>query len=1245
VPGEVTVQQVTLHFLLAQAVRSAGSGGRKTLMNKSLYGERDYAFGQRILTLRTQIGLTQTGLAERLHISRRAVTEWEAGSSYPKTAHLQTLITLGVRASAFSAGREAEEIGVLWKAAHQKIPLDEVWLGSLLGSTRPALPSVPPSPGPRLDWGEAPTVSTFYGRESELATLAGWVVEEGCRMVSVLGMGGIGKSALAVCAMQQLVGHFEVVLFRSLRNAPDCSTLLESCLSVLIPEALALETESQERRVSLLLGELRRRRVLLVLDNLEVLLEEGEALGRLRPGFEAYEHLLRQVAQTAHQSCLLLTSREKPIVLRALEGSRTPVRSLRLSGLNATAYKHLLAEHEVIGSPEEQDRLGEIYAGNPLALKIVAETIADLFGGAIKQFLSEGTTIFGSITELLEEQWMRLSSLEQTVLYWLAILRESVTLDDLLAMLVDPLVHGQVLESVDGLRRRSLIEPGQQAGSFTLHSVVLEYVTGKLVVAASEEIQQGRLLLIREHGLTQAQAKDYVRQTQERLLLTPLLAHLESTYQWRAEVEGQLHAILDALRGRAEGAQGYGPANLVALLRLLRGNLRGLDLSHLALRGAYLQEVELQDATLSGAMIRECVFREAFEAIAAVAISRSGQYWAAMSRRGEVQVRREGGQVLHQVWQAHTDNTFALAFSPDEQMLATGSHDGSVKVWDVASGALLWSGWQTKAILCLAFAPGGSLLASGGHDTIIRFWDSKRGIPLEDVPHPGLVGSLAWSTEERLLATGDLAGTIRLWERHETGPTTCVALLKGHINRVRGLAFAPDGSRLASASSDSTIKLWQVREARSDRLCQTLVGHTEGVQTLAWSPDGDVLASGGLDHTIRLWKGEQQSAQMVLLGHSAAVYGLAFTPDNRTLFSGSEDGTLRLWEVHSGQCAHVMQGYALALNDLAWSPDSTKLASAGSDRLVTLWEVERSTVPKVLDGHRASVRGVAWSPDGSRLTSCGLDRSIRMWDPTTGNCVQLLRDIDADDTVFFSVAWSPNGQLLASGTLLQGVLMWDMTTGGQRRADRTHSSLIRYVTWSPDGSRLVGMGDDNHVYVWQAKVGTLLLQLAGHHGIVTSVVWSPDGTRLASGSGGSNGGELFVWDAHSGERVHALAGHPGVVSALSWVPGGDLLVSGCSDGRLRWWNVQSGECVRVQEAHQGTVQALKVSPNGSWLASCGVDGTIMQWNVQSGEHRRTLRRDRPYERLNITGVQGLTQAQLTSLRALGAVEDEASDGS
>ena len=125
----------------------------------------------------------------------------------------------------------------------------------------------------------------------------------------------------------------------------------------------------------------------------------------------------------------------------------------------------------------------------------------------------------------------------------------------------------------------------------------------------------------------------------------------------------------------------------------------------------------------------------------------------------------------------------------------------------------------------------------------------------------------------------------------------------------------------------------------------------------------------------------------------------------------------------------------------------------------------------------------------------------------------------------------------------------------------------------------------------------------------------------------------------SGERLYALNEPSEVVYALAWSPTGTVLVSGGSDGTLRWWDLQHGECVRVRKAHQGAVQSLKRSPDGRLLASCGDDGAIRVWDLASGEHLRTLRRDRPYERLDISGVQGLTDAQRATLLTLGAVEE------
>jgi len=171
------------------------------------------------------------------------------------------------------------------------------------------------------------------------------------------------------------------------------------------------------------------------------------------------------------------------------------------------------------------------------------------------------------------------------VFCWLAILREPVSLGELRALLVAPRPLGEVLEAVDGLLRRSLIERGKLAGSFTLQSVVLEYMTTRLIAEASRELEQGRLARLIEHGLVQAHAKDYVRQAQERLLLVPLLTRSQSASQ-EHDREAQVGVLLDQVRTWSERAQGYGPANLLALLRELRGHLRGLDLSQLFIRGS-----------------------------------------------------------------------------------------------------------------------------------------------------------------------------------------------------------------------------------------------------------------------------------------------------------------------------------------------------------------------------------------------------------------------------------------------------------------------------------------------------------------------------------------------------------------------------------------------------------------------------------------------------------------------------------
>jgi transcriptional regulator with XRE-family HTH domain len=597
-----------------------------------------------MLTLRTAIGLTQAGLAERLGVSWRAVAAWEAGSSYPKAERLKQLIELAVQVPVWTVGSE-EEIHALWRTAHQKVLLDEAWLHDLLV---PPVPSLQPftqveptvalsgeetAAFPRVDWVGALDTSHFAGREVEVAELSQWIVQERCRLVTLVGMGGIGKSMLASFLGLRLAQEFEAVLWRSVRDAPGCSELVADCITFFSETPPAEFPASLEQRIDQLLARLQAHRCLLVLDNLESLLQSRDPESDYLPGYEGYGRLIQRLAESAHQSCVLLTSREKPKEIEPLEGMRSPVRSLRLVGLDEQAAHELLADKELRGTSLAWERLVASYAGNPLALKIIAQAISDLFGGDLDRFLQEGELIFNGVRPVLRQQMGRLSALEHLLLTWMAVLREWMQLDTLAQVLYPRVLRTQMLEALEALRRRSLLERGQQA-SFGLQSVVMEFLTNVLVERLAEEIVLGTPQQLRLYALEQAQAKDYVRETQVRLLVQPLLERLRAELGANALVEACLLRLLAQFRAEDAATQGYGPANVISLLTELHGHLRSLDLSRLSIRGAYLQGVEMQDASLAGATLHEVVFTEAFDTIRAVAVSPDGHYIAAGSNNG-----------------------------------------------------------------------------------------------------------------------------------------------------------------------------------------------------------------------------------------------------------------------------------------------------------------------------------------------------------------------------------------------------------------------------------------------------------------------------------------------------------------------------------------------------------------------------------------------------------------------------------
>jgi NB-ARC domain len=241
------------------------------------------------------------------------------------------------------------------------------------GSASAQAPSQPASAA-SIHWGETPPRAPFYGRGREIKTLRRWIVDDECRLVAVLGMGGMGKTTLAARLADEVKDNFDFVYWRSVYNAQPLSEVLEGFVRHISGGAHAKLPDDPDEQLDILLTHLRANRCLIILDNLETLFRPGTATSQYLPGYENYGPLLRALATTDHQSHLLLTSREKPSEIALLESLSGPVRVLHLAGLTNQAGRRLLADSGLTAPSTAGSRLVERYAGSPLELKLASGT-------------------------------------------------------------------------------------------------------------------------------------------------------------------------------------------------------------------------------------------------------------------------------------------------------------------------------------------------------------------------------------------------------------------------------------------------------------------------------------------------------------------------------------------------------------------------------------------------------------------------------------------------------------------------------------------------------------------------------------------------------------------------------------------------------------------------------------------------------------------------------------------------------
>jgi WD40 repeat protein len=1086
----------------------------------------------------------------------------------------------------------------------------------------------------RRDWGDAPATLEFVGRTRELSTARDWAVHEHCRLIGVFGMGGIGKTSVVAKLAQEVAPSFERVYWRGLRNLEPLAEWLAGAIGFLSGQPVVPAGKPADQ-LAALLQQLREQRCLIVLDNFETLLEPRRREGQYRDGFGGYGAVLQAVAETSHESCLMLTSREAPPDWTIYDG--IGVHTLELGGLTVHEGQVLLAQKDLSGDTADWARLIDHYGGNSLALKVVGESIRQVFGGDIAAFLAESGsgTVFGGIRRLLTEQFERISSIEQDVLRVLAIGREPLTIADIIAEMGRRVGRGAIVEALEALRHRSLVERAESPGpaAFTLQSVILEFVTDQVVAIACDEVVRRDPVLLRELPLIQAHAREYVRQSQERLVGEPILQLLQKQFG-HGEAEQALLALLADWQTRDTAEHRYGPGNVVNLLRLLVGNLRNVNLAGLGLRQTYLIGVEAQGMSLANAILEQTVLTETFKFPVSIAVSADGRFLMAGTYGGEVCLWRVADRTPLLVLQGHYGPVRGAAIAGDGTIMASASEDGTVRLWESPSGRALGVLTEhTSPQYCVALSSDARLAASGGLDGTVRIWEVSSGGLVATLDGKGRgIESLALSADSRLLACGCLDGTVGVWD---VKTAERVATLDGQGGSVWSVKFTANGQMLATGAEDGVVRLW---ELTSRRLLATLHGHTGSVRGVALSTDDRLLASASWDRTLRLWQISDGQSVAVLEGHSAPVMGVALSGDGRLLASGGLDVSVQLWETTTRRPLAKLEGHTSAVYGVALSADGALLASGNWDGSVQLWDVQYGRRLWTLLGHTSPVYGVALSADGEFVASGSWDRTMRIWRVSSG---QIQATLKGHTGGVRSVALSADGTLLASGSWDQTVRLWQSPEGRPIATLHGHTGGVRSVAMTADRKLLATGALDGTVWVWQLPEGIPLTTLQASPNPVYCVALSHDGRWLASGGADAT---LHIWDVPDGKLHATLRGHTGEIRAVALSGDGSLLASGGFDGTVRLWRVAEGRSVATLHGHASPVYGIAMTSDGRLIASGGFDGTVRVWDAASGASRRTLRSDRPFERVDITGLTGVTEAQYMALLTLGAIDRSQSAG-
>ncbi|HEV3262748.1 MAG TPA: sigma-70 family RNA polymerase sigma factor [Gemmataceae bacterium] len=518
-----------------------------------------------------------------------------------------------------------------------------------------------------------------------------------------------------------------------------------------------------------------------------------------------------------------------------------------------------------------------------------------------------------------------------------------------------------------------------------------------------------------------------------------------------------------------------------------------------------------------------------------------------------------------------------IRFSPDGKTLAVAGSSfkrglgGEVALVDAATGKeLRHFGGINAAIYGLAFSPDGKLLADGTLNPSVRLWDPGNGKLVRELRDHGnnFVYAVAFSQDGKTLASGSWNKI--LLSEVATGKRLGTLEVKERLNGMNsGLAFTPDGRTLVAGYEDGKVRVWDVARKR---LRFTLDGRMWMGRSTALSPDGKMVALGTVYNTIRLWDvatGKEQFSEFQ--GHDAEIHSVAYAPAGKILVTGDPNGRISFWDPASGKLRRQLNGTGAHV--VTFSPDGKALATVWPyNKTIRLWDVATGRQRFKLETDGLEIESAAFLPDGKTLLAAHFRNvkdqpyqpSLHLWDAATGKHLRAIPVPAPDqDSLPRCLACAADGRTVALGTWSGVICLWDIQAGTEMVKLRGHQHDAYTVAFAPDGRTLASGSVDGTVRLWEVASGKEILMLRGHQHSVTAVVFSPDGRVVASGSAdlgyvfqGNGPLKIRLWEVATGREILRLQGHDSNVTSLAFAPDGGSLASGLRNSTALVWDVR-----------------------------------------------------------------------------------------